>query len=257
MIARRRLARPSRPLSASVARYGPIVLPVVLAGLAVIGWTVDPLQLAILLAVELPVAGLGSAALLGPAIRATGYARYATVATATVAATLAGRLLPDGIGTLAAPVAWIFLWWALRTEIRGTTDAVGRLSLDLTLVLTVFAGASGIAVLFGPTQWLLRVGVLVLLVAIPALRAAEERGATGVQAVGQGALQLLAVTEIAIAITLLDLPQPVGPALVALGFHAWGGAADALLGGTPVRGVAIEFGSLALLGVLVALFLSQ
>ena len=127
----------------------------------------------------------------------------------------------------------------------------------LTLVLTVFAGASGIAVLFGPTQWLLRAGVLVLLVAIPALRAAEERGATGVQAVGQGALQLLAVTEIAIAITLLDLPQPVGPALVALGFHAWGGAADALLGGTPVRGVAIEFGSLALLGVLVALFLSQ
>jgi hypothetical protein len=49
----------------------------------------------------------------------------------------------------------------------------------------------------------------------------------------------------------------VGPALVALAFYAWGGAADALQSGASARAVTMEFGSLALLGILVAIFLHR
>jgi hypothetical protein len=47
----------------------------------------------------------------------------------------------------------------------------------------------------------------------------------------------------------------VAPAVLALGFHAWGGAAEALESGARARAVIVEFGSLALLGLLVALLL--
>jgi len=51
------------------------------------------------------------------------------------------------------------------------------------------------------------------------------------------------------------LPGVVGPAIIALAFYVWGGAADALQNGASSRSVIIEFGSLALLGLLVALLL--
>jgi hypothetical protein len=47
----------------------------------------------------------------------------------------------------------------------------------------------------------------------------------------------------------------VGAAVLALGFHAWAGAAEALDSGARGRAVLVEFGSLALLGLLVALLL--
>jgi hypothetical protein len=55
---------------------------------------------------------------------------------------------------------------------------------------------------------------------------------------------------------LLELPSPVGPALVALTFHSWSGAADALESGVSNRAVVLEYGSLAAIGAIVALFLS-
>jgi hypothetical protein len=47
----------------------------------------------------------------------------------------------------------------------------------------------------------------------------------------------------------------VAPAILALGVHAWAGAAEALDGGSRAWPVVIEFGSLALLGLIVALLL--
>jgi hypothetical protein len=55
---------------------------------------------------------------------------------------------------------------------------------------------------------------------------------------------------------LLALPAPIGPALVALTFHSWSGAADALESGVSTRAVILEYGSLAAIGLIVALFLS-
>ena len=53
----------------------------------------------------------------------------------------------------------------------------------------------------------------------------------------------------------------VGPehraALIALAFHAWSGAAEALEEGSSARAVAVEFGALAVLGVVVALLLTR
>jgi hypothetical protein len=47
----------------------------------------------------------------------------------------------------------------------------------------------------------------------------------------------------------------VGSAIVALGFHAWAGAAEALDEGSSPRSVILEFGALAVLGLVVALLL--
>jgi hypothetical protein len=255
---RRRRFRAVRVRGArAVKRAGPFVLPLILAALVVVGWVVDMVALAGVLALELALAGLGMAALLGAARASVGYARYAILAVAAVSITLAGRLLPPGIGPLAAPVAWAFLWWTLHTERMGPTAPANRLSLDLLLVFTVFCAAVGLAGVIPTELWLLQIVLLAVLVAVPCLRAAEARGAVGVPAVGHGALHLLVVLQVATALILLDLPQPVGPALVALTFHAWSGAADALESGVPSRAVALEYGSLAVIGAFVALFLSR
>jgi len=254
----RRMLRAGRVRGArTVKRAGPLFLPLLLAALVAAGWAVDLVGLAIVLALELALAGLGMAALLGAARPSIGYARYALLAVVTVSVTLAGRLLPPGIGPLAAPAAWAFLWWTLYTERKGPTTPSGRLALDLLLVLTVFAATVGLAGVIPPEFWLLEIVLLGMLVAVPCLRAAEARGALGVPAVGHGALHLLVVLQVATALALLDLPQPVGPALVALTFHSWSGAADALESGTSPRAVVLEYGSLAAIGAIVALFLSR
>ena len=61
----------------------------------------------------------------------------------------------------------------------------------------------------------------------------------------------------AVAVVVLRIPGLVGPALVALAFYVWGGAADALGGGATPRSVALEFGSLALLGFVVAVLMAH
>lgn len=253
----RRLFRTWRVVgSRAVKRYGPAVLPLLMAALVAAGWAVDPVGLAAVLALELALAGLGTAALLGAASSTTGYARYAIFAVSAVSVTLVGRLLPPGIGPLAAPLAWGFLFWVLYIERHGPAMPVYRLSLDLTLVITVFSATAGMSGVIPPALWLLGMVLLGALLAVPCLRAAEARGVLGVPAVGHAALHLLVVLQVATALLLLDLPQPVGPALVALTFHSWSGAADALESGVSTRAVVLEYGSLAAIGLIVALFLS-
>ena len=99
-----------------------------------------------------------------------------------------------------------------------------------------------------------RLVLVIFLAAIPALRAAEMRGRYGVEA-GPGGPHLLAVAQLGVGIALLHLPGVVGSAVLALGFHAWAGAAEALDDGARTRAVVFEFGSLAMLGLLVALLL--
>ena len=203
----RRLLRAGRVRGArTVKRAGPFVLPLILAALVAAGWVVDMVALAGVLALELALAGMGMAALLGAARPAVGYARYAILAVAAVSITLAGRLLPPGIGPLAAPVAWAFLWWTLYTERMGPTAPTNRLSLDLLLVFTVFCAAVGLAGVIPSELWLLQLVLLAMLVAVPCLRAAEARGAVGVPAVGHGALHLLVVAPGG------DRPDPAQPA---------------------------------------------
>jgi hypothetical protein len=248
----RRFLRTSRVMgSRAIRRAGPVLLPLLMAALVAAGWSVDLVALAGVIALELALAGLGTAALLGAARPNSGYARYAIFAVSAVSVTLAGRLLPPGIGPLAAPLAWAFLFWVLYIERHAMAMPGYRLSLDVTLVLTVFSATAGMGSLLPPELWLLG-----LLVAVPCLRAAEARGTLGVPAVGQAALHLLVVLQVATAMLLLELPLPVGPALVALTFHSWSGAADALESGVSSRAVVLEYGSLAAIGIIVAVFLS-
>jgi hypothetical protein len=59
------------------------------------------------------------------------------------------------------------------------------------------------------------------------------------------------------AASLLTLPPLVVPALMTLTFYAWGGAAEALRAGNAGRSVALEFGALGLLGLVLALVLHR
>ena len=228
----RRLLRTWRVVGArGIKRAGPVLLPLFMAALVAVGWVVDVVALAGVLALELALAGLGRAALLGAARPSSGYARYAILAVSAVSITLVGRLLPPGIGPLAAPLAWVFLIWVLYIERHGPDMAGYRLSLDLTLVLTVFSATAGMSGVMPSELWLLGLILLGALVFVACLRAAEARGALGVTAVGHALLHLLVVLQVATAMLLLELPQPVGAALVALTFHSWSGAADALESG--------------------------
>jgi hypothetical protein len=66
---------------------------------------------------------------------------------------------------------------------------------------------------------------------------------------------VVAIAQIAAAVGLLRLPGVVGAAVIGLGFHAWAGAAEALDSGASARSVILEFGALAVLGLVVALLL--
>jgi len=76
-----------------------------------------------------------------------------------------------------------------------------------------------------------------------------------VEAVGQAVLHVLVVAQIGLAGVLLNVPLMVLAGLIALGFYAWAGAADALRGGVSGRSVAVEFGSLLVFGLIVALLM--
>ena len=119
----------------------------------------------------------------------------------------------------------------------------------------MFATAHGSIALVQRDSWLEGIGLLLLVAAVPAIRMSEGRGRYGVKAIGEALLQLLAVAQVATAVHLLLVPSLVSAALVALTFHAWGGASEALEGGASVRSVALEFGALAVLGLVVALLL--
>ncbi|MEO8252145.1 MAG: hypothetical protein ABI978_06980 [Chloroflexota bacterium] len=238
-----------------IERPEAIVLAVVLAGIGVFGWLASPFWLAVAIAAQLVVGGLGAVWVIGPVRARYGFARYATFGVAAIAATLLGRALAPVAQVVAAPAVALLLYGVLWCEMRLPEGRSPRLALDLAMVGIVFAAAAGVAANFPTVSWPPTVVLVVFIAAIPALRSAEMRGRYGVEAIGQAALHLLAVAQLGIALALLHLPGVVGSAVLALGFHAWGGAADALDTGARGRAVVIEFGSLALLGLLVALLL--
>ncbi len=256
MIARLRSRRDPVRLG-RLERPWPIVLAIGLAAVAAAGWLTSPFWLAVAVAGELALGGLGAVALMGPARPGLGIARYATLAMAGVAVTLAGRMLPGGVSVLLAPLAGVLLWAVLRLELRGPLTPLDRTALDLALTGIVFASAAGIGALFESHAWPPPIALVALVGLVMGLRAAEARGVGGVEAVGQALLQALAVAEVGVAVLLLGLPGLVGPAVLALTFYAWGGAAEALGRGADARSVLVEFGSLGLLGLLVALLMHQ
>jgi hypothetical protein len=225
-----------------------------LAIVAAAGWLLGPFWLAVTIAAQLVIGGLGAVWLIGPAHAELGFARYATLASAGVALTLFGRLVVPSVGLLLTPVAAVLLWGVIRLEL-DLAEGQRRVGLDLALVGIVFAAAAGLGAIVPRDAWPPGLILLLLVAAVPALRAAEARGRTGIEAVGQAALHLVALAQLAAAAGLLQLPGVVGAAVVALGFHAWGGAAEALDDGASVRAVVLEFGALAVLGLAVALLL--
>lgn len=232
-----------------------VALAVFLAVVAAVGWLASPFWLAVAIGAQLAVGGLGAVWLIGPWQPGLGFARYATLASAAVALTLFGRLLMPSAGLLLAPLAAFLLWAVLRIELEVNRTRESSVVLDLALVAIVFATTAGIGGMVPRDSWPPGLILVLLGAVIPAWRAAEARGRNGVEAVGQALLHLVAVGQVATALTLLRLPGVVGAAILALAFHAWSGAAEALDGGASARSVLIEFGALAVLGVVVALLL--
>jgi lipopolysaccharide export LptBFGC system permease protein LptF len=119
----------------------------------------------------------------------------------------------------------------------------------------VFSGTAGVAALFGTQSWPTPMILVAVLVLPLAMRSAEARGTMGVEAVGQALLHVLVVTQVGLAAVLLNLVPTVMAGLVALAFYTWAGAVEALRDGRSGRSVAIEFGSLVLLGLIVGLLM--
>ena len=61
--------------------------------------------------------------------------------------------------------------------------------------------------------------------------------------------------QVGVGAALLNVPPTVLAGLVGLTFYAWAGAVDALRGEATGRSVAIEFGSLLLIGLVVGLLM--
>lgn len=240
-----------------VDRPAVLGLAVLQAVVAAAGWFADPVWLAVAIACQMALGGVGAVRILGPARSDLGLGRYAMPAVAGIAATVFGRLIPGGLSLLLVPIVAVVLWSVTYLELRIERGTGGRTIGELLMTTMVFAITAGVLAFFGPRAWptpLIPVAGLTLPVA---LRAAESRGALGAEALGQALLHLLVIAQVGAAAVLLDLPTPIIAALVALAFYAWGGAVDALRGEASGRSVAVEFGALALLGVLIGLFLPR
>lgn len=247
---RRRLAILRR-----VDRPGAAILAIVQAVVAAAGWFVSPVWLAVAVAGQLVLGGIVAVRIIGPARSDLGLARYAIPAVAGIAATLFGRLIPGGLSLLLVPILAVLLWSVTYLELRLERGTGGRTIGDLLLTSILFGAAAGLLVLFGATTWPTPL-LLVAAVALPlAIRSAEARETMGVEGVGQALLHVFAVTQVGVAAALLNLPVSVAAALIALAFYAWSGAVDALRGTASGRAVAVEFGALLALGLVVGLFL--
>jgi len=249
---RRRLAllrRIDRPLA--------VLLAVAQAVVATAGWLVEPLWLAVAIAGQLMLGGIIAVRVIGPARSDLGLARYAIPATAGIAATLFGRLVPFGLSVLLVPIVAVLLWSVTYLELRIERGTGGRTIGELLLVGILFCGTAGILVLFGAQAWPTPL-ILVAGLSLPlALRAAEARGDMGVHGLGQSLLHVLVVAQVGAGVVLLNLAPTVMAALMALAFYAWGGAVEALRRNASGRSVAVEFGALLVLGLLVGLFLHR
>jgi hypothetical protein len=246
---RQALRRIDRPAAA--------ILAVAQAIVAAIGWFVEPVWLAVAVAVQLALGGIGAVRVLGPARTELGLARYSMPAAAGIAATLAGRLVPGGISLPLVPVVAVLLWAVTYLELRVERGTGGRTIGDLMVFAIVTAAAWGLLELFGPRTWPPPL-IVVTLFALPlALRAAEARGASGAEAFGQALLQVLAVAQVGAATILLDMPVYAVAVLTGFAFYVWGGAVEALRGGASGRSVALESGVLVLVGLLAGLLLHR
>lgn len=247
---RRRLAATRR-----ADRLGAVVIAVIQAGVAAAGWFAQPVWLAVAIAAQLALGGLASVYVIGPARADLGLARYAMPSVAGIAATLFGRLIPGGLSLLLVPIVAVLLWAITYLELRIERGTGGRTIHDLLLMSIVFSGTAGIAALFGTQSWPTPMILVAVLVLPLAMRSAEARGTMGVEAVGQALLHVLVVTQVGLAAVLLNLVPTVMAGLVALAFYTWAGAVEALRDGRSGRSVAIEFGSLVLLGLIVGLLM--
>ena len=241
------LRRIDRPAAAGIAIAQALV--------AAAGWFAEPVWLSVAIAAQLALGGIGAVRVIGPARGDLGLARYMIPATAGIAATMFGRLIPGGLSLLLIPIVAVILWSVTYLELRAERGTGGRTLGDLLLTLIVGSAAAGLLALFGTDAWPTPM-ILVALIAIPpAFRAAEARGTMGAEGFGQALLQVLAVVQVGVAAGLLGVTPVVTAALVGLTFYTWGGAVDALRGGASGRSVAIEYGALMALGLVVGLFL--
>lgn len=240
-----------------IDRPSAILLAVAQAIVAAAGWFASPLWLAVAIAGQLVLGGIVAVRIIGPARSDLGLARYAIPATAGIAATLFGRLIPGGLSLLLVPIVVVLLWIVTYLELRAERGTGGRTIGELLLTGILFAGAAGLITLFGPLTWPTPLG-LVGAVALPlAMRSAEARGTMGVEGVGQSLLHVLVVVQVGVGVVLLALPYSVMAALMALAFYTWSGAVDALRGDASGRAVAVEFGALLLLGLVVGLLMHR
>jgi hypothetical protein len=246
---RQALRRADRPAAA--------VLATAQAAVAAAGWFVEPVWLAVAVAAQLALGGVGAVRVLGPARPELGLARYAMPAAAGIAATLVGRLVPGGISLLLVPIVAVLLWVVTYLELRVEKGTGGRTIGDLLLTGVLIAATVGVLELFGPRAWPTPVIVVALFALLLGLRGAEARGALGAEGVGQALLHVLVVAQVAVAVILLDMPVYGMAAILGLAFYTWGGAAEALRGGASGRSVAIEFGTLMLVGLVAGLLLHR
>lgn len=246
---RQTLRRIDRPAAAGLALAQALV--------AAVGWFVDPVWLAVAVAVQLALGGIGAVRVLGPARPELGLARYAMPAAAGIAVTLVGRLVPGGISLLLVPIVAVLLWTVTYLELRVEQGTGGRTIGDLLLTGVLIAATWGVLELFGPRAWPTPV-IVVSMFALPlGLRGAEARGALGAEAFGQALLQVLVVAQVTAASVLLTMPVYGMAAITGLAFYAWGGAVEALRGGASGRSVAVEFGTLMLVGLVAGLLLHR
>lgn len=249
---RRRLAVLRR-----IDRPAAVGLAVAQAITAAVGWFVDPVWLAVTVAVQLALGGVGAVRVIGAGPAELGFARYAMPAAAGIAATLVGRLLPGGLSLLLVPIVAVLLWSVWYLELRLARGSGGLTIGGLLHTVIIFSAGAGLLDLFGARAWPTPL-ILVAVFALPvALRSAEARGAVGAEGVGQALLHLLVVAQVGAGALLLDLPITILAALMALAFYAWAGAVDALRGNGSGRSVAVEYGAFVLLGLVVALLLHR
>ncbi len=234
-----------------------IGLSIALAVLCAVGWLVTPFWLAVVVAAVLALGGIGAVRLIGPARPGLGFARYATTAMAATSLALFGRLISPGVALLLTPIAAVLIWSVLWLELRVARGVAARTMLDLALVGIVFLAAAGIWRVFGTDAWPPPLALILVIAFVLAVRAAEARGIGGIEAIGHALLHVLAVGQAGAAVVLLHLPGVAGPAVAALAFYAWGGAVEEIEDGASLRSVALEFGTIALLGVIVAFLLHQ
>ena len=138
-----------------------------------------------------------------PRARGLGLARYAIPATAGIAATLFGRLIPGGLSLLLVPIVAVMLWSITYLELRAGRGTGGRTLGDLVLTAIVFTGAAGCSTSSAPQHGRRR---RCSSASSPAarFRAAEARGTMGAEAFGQALLQVLAVVQVGIGAVLLE-----------------------------------------------------